>query len=135
MDDEFLSVVADHGLVVKRAAGDADRWRFQLQGPDRENLASFQDALRDRDVPITVHRVWNPEVPDADRYGLTTKQRETLELAFREGYFEVPRGASLTDLSETLDVSHQSVSRRVRGGLCNLLARTLMDEPDTEGER
>ena len=134
VDDEFLSAVADHGLVVKRAAGDADRWCFQLQGPDRGNLSSFRDALREKGVPVTIRRVWNPEVPDGNRYGLTQKQRETLELAFGAGYFEVPRGASLTDLSETLGISHQSVSRRIRGGLRNLLAHTLMDDPDAEGE-
>ena len=134
VDDAFLSVVADHGLVVRRAEGDADRWRFELQGPDHENLSSLRDALRERGVSMTVDRVWNPTVADEDRYGLTEKQRSTLELAFSEGYFEIPRGAALTDLSETLDVSHQSVSRRIRSGLHNLLATTLMDGPDAEGE-
>ena len=132
VDDAFLSTVADHGLVVENAAVTDGQWTFQLQGPDRENLSSFRDTLRERDVPVTVHRVWSPEVSNKDRYGLTDKQRETLELAFERGYFEVPRDVSLTDLSEVLEVSHQSVSRRVRGGLSNLLANTLMNDSDAE---
>lgn len=131
--DGFLSTVAEHGLLVESATGADERWQFRLQGPDRENLSSFQRALQEKEVPVTVHRVQCPEVSDEDRYGLTAKQRETLEIAFEEGYFEIPRGASLTDLAERLDVSHQSVSRRVRGGLDNLLAATLADDPNAEG--
>lgn len=126
--DGFLSVVSEHGLLVESATGTDERWHFRLQGPDRDNLSSFQATLREMGIPVTVHRVWNPQVSNGDRYGLTEKQRETLELAFAEGYFEVPRGMSLTGLSERLSVSHQSVSRRMRGGLRNLLDNTLMDD-------
>ena len=132
--DDFLSTVADHDLLVESATGTADRWKFRLQGPDHENLSSFQNTLRERDVPVTIHRVWQPNVTQESRYGLTEIQRETLELAFERGFFEVPRDASLTDLGEALEVSHQSVSRRVRSGLSNLLASTLMDGPDAEAE-
>ena len=128
--DGFLSTVADHDLVIENATGTAENWKFRLQGPDRENLSRFRETLKEKGIPVTVDRVWNPTVTNEDRYGLTPKQRETLELAFSEGFFEVPRGASLTDLSETLGVSHQSVSRRVRCGLRNLLATTLMNGPD-----
>ena len=130
--DGFLSAVVDHGLLIESATGTDECWQFRLQGPDRENLSAFRETLRERDVPVTIRRVWNPKVTNEDRYELTTKQRETLELAFEAGYFEVPRDASLTDLGEMLDISHQSVSRRLRGGLTNLLATTLMDEPDAD---
>ena len=133
--DGFLSAVADHDLLIESATGTDECWHFRLQGPDRGNLSAFQETLRERGVSTTVRRIWNPEVTNKDRYGLTEKQRETLELAFREGYFKVPRDASLTDLGETLNISHQSVSRRVRGGLYNLLATTLMDEPGADTER
>ena len=49
--DGFLSTVADHDLLVKSATGTADRWQFRLQGPDRENLSSFQEALREKTFP------------------------------------------------------------------------------------
>ena len=130
--DGFLSAVADHDLLVESATGTADRWQFRLQGPDHGNLSSFQETLSDEGTPVSIRRVWHPTVENEDRYDLTEKQRNTLELAFEGGYFEMPRDASLTDLSEMLDISHQSVSRRIRGGLRNLLATTLMDDPDAE---
>lgn len=126
--DGFLTVVADHDLLIEDAVGTEDHWRFRLRGPDRENLASFQQTLLDEGVPIYIHRIWNPEAPDDDPYGLTETQRETLELAFDEGHFGVPRDTSLEELGELLGVSRQSVSRRLRYGLHNLLDATLMNE-------
>jgi len=126
--DGFLTTVADHDLLIEDATGTEDRWRFRLRGPDHENLASFQQALLAEDIPLQVHRLWNPEVPDDDPYELTETQRKTLELAFTEGYFDVPRNASLDELSGQLNVSRQSVSRRVRQGVHNLLSTTLMDK-------
>lgn len=128
--DGFLVTAADHDLLVEDAVGDEDRWRFRLRSPDRANLASFQQAVFDGDVPMYVHRIWNPETDDP--YGLTETQRETLELAFAEGHFDVPRDTSLDDLGETLGVSRQSVSRRLRQGLHNLLAATLVGETPPE---
>lgn len=124
----FLAIVADHDLLIEDATGSEDRWRFRLRGPNRNNLSSFQQASLDEDIPMHIHRIWNPRAPDADPYGLTDTQRETLRLAFEEGYFDVPRNASLGDLGTRLDVSRQSVSRRVRMGVRNLLATTLMED-------
>lgn len=126
--DGFLAVAADHDLLVEDATGTEDRWQFRLRGPDRENLASFQQTLRDDDVPLHVHRIWNPADPGESPYGLTELQRETLELAFAEGYFDVPRNASLDDLADRLSVSRQSVSRRIRQGTHSLLSATVMSE-------
>lgn len=126
--DGFISAVAAHDLLIKGARGTEERWRFRLHGFDRENFASFQQTVLDEGIPLHVHRIWNPKSPDDNPYGLTETQRKTLELAFNEGYFDVPKNTSLDDLGEKLDVSRQSVSRRVRQGVRNLLDTTLMNE-------
>ena len=135
-DDALMAAITAHDLVIEDATGTADRWWFRLRGPDHGNLSAFQQELLEQDVPVHIHRVWRPEASNNDPHGLTEKQRETLEVAYREGYFSVPRNASLEDLGERLGVSHQSVSRRVRAGLENLLGTTLMRDdgrPDSEG--
>jgi hypothetical protein len=126
--DRLMAAIAAHDLMIENATGVADRWRFRLRGPDRENLAAFQQTLLEQDVPLYIHRIWRPEADGGNPYGLTETQRETLELAYREGYFSVPRRASLQDLGDILGVSHQSVSRRVRVGIENLLESTLMKD-------
>nr|WP_255473553.1 helix-turn-helix domain-containing protein [Halogeometricum sp. CBA1124] len=58
---------------------------------------------------------------------MTDLQRETLALAIRRGYFEVPRSATLSDLAAELGVSKQAVSERLRRALA-LLARDAVGE-------
>ncbi|MDS0258540.1 helix-turn-helix domain-containing protein [Haloarcula sp. S1CR25-12] len=45
---------------------------------------------------------------------LTRKQRETLQVAARKGYFDVPRRCSLDDLADHFDRSGQAISERLR---------------------
>ena len=56
---------------------------------------------------------------------LTDKQRRTLELALREGYYERPRESNLTDLAEQLDLSKSAVSQRLRTAERKLIKATL----------
>ena len=128
LDDEFVAATVAHDLVIEEATGTTDRWRFGLRGPDHGDLAAFRRALLDRGITTYVHRIVQGGAPAENPYGLTEIQRETLELAYREGYFDAPREVSLEDLGEMMGVSRQSVSRRIRAGLQNLLATTLIGE-------
>lgn len=56
---------------------------------------------------------------------LTDKQRQTVELALREGYYERPREADLTELAEQLDLSKSAVSQRLRTAERKLIKSTL----------
>lgn len=60
-----------------------------------------------------------PEIALIDLRLLTGKQREALELAVNEGYFE--GDARLTDLATILDISPSAVSQRLRAGQKKLL--------------
>lgn len=136
LDDHVMSAIAAYDLVIEDATGTCERWRFRLRGPDRGSLAAFQQDLLEEDIGLYIHRIGRPAISADSRCGLTEIQHETLEVAYREGYFSTPRDASLSDLGELLDVSHQSVSRRIRTGLENLLEGTLVSdhEPDRSGE-
>lgn len=122
----FFGAVTEHDLHIDDATGTDERWTFRLRGPDRESLAAFREAVLEEEIPLHIRRVWNPEAREGDEYGLTEVQRETVKLAYREGYFDDPRSVSQSDLAGELDVTRQSVSRRIRGGLKNLLSTTLM---------
>ena len=60
-------------------------------------------------------------MPDDD--GLTAKQEMMLEVAHEHGYWAVPRGASLEDLANEMDLSAQAVSERLRRA-----TKVLMDQ-------
>lgn len=127
--DGFTTALEAHDLIVEAATGTPETWRFRVRGPDRGNLSSFQDTLSDKNIPIEVTRVWQPNDPQADAYGVTAKQREALELAFTEGYFAVPRESNLSDLAEMMNITRQSLSRRIARGLHSLVANTLLNNP------
>ncbi|MCU4740668.1 bacterio-opsin activator domain-containing protein [Natronoglomus mannanivorans] len=126
--DPFLDAIVDHDLLIEHGTGTAETWQFQLRSPGRENLSAFQQTLQDHEIPIEVQRVWNPTTPTSDQYGLTPKQRDALYLAFREGYFDIPRETSLSALGAELDITGQSFSRRLRRGTFALLSNTILEE-------
>lgn len=56
---------------------------------------------------------------------LTERQREVLETAVREGYFEVPRGCALEDVAAELDIDKSTASGVLRRGEARVLKRFL----------
>lgn len=74
----------------------------------REAVADAPDGIR-----VELERIADYQ-PDAEESLLTDRQREILETAVSEGYYDVPRRASRDDLAETLDLSGGTVSEHLR---------------------
>lgn len=130
---EFLRTIIETEATIIEAQGTADEWSFGLRFPDRESLREFRSACDDRGVEASLQRLHQLTSLDgaamvegrpAD-YGLTEKQRETLVLAFREGYFDDPREVTLDELAATFDVSSRAVSQRLRRAVYNLVDNTV----------
>lgn len=64
------------------------------------------------------------------RGSLTGEQRQFLEMAQQEGYFNVPREVSLNELGEESSISSQEASELLREGL-NIAVRNQV----ADGER
>lgn len=64
---------------------------------------------------------------------LTSKQAAALQAAHEHGYFGVPRESCLTELAADLDISHQTLSERLRRGSRELIEDTIMADPVFEG--
>ena len=116
---------ADGAFISGRA--NAQGWSLQYRFADRDSLATFRQAAADADLDLSVAAIHEPEsAPHAKQYGISQPQREILRLAAEEGYFEVPRDASLADLADELDVSSQAASERLRRGLDSLVGESLL---------
>jgi predicted DNA binding protein len=111
-----------YGMVETNAtileAHGQDNWLFRIRFNDHESLSAFSEYCQIHDIRLNVRRVHNltADELDNDPFGLTSEQREAIELAVEKGYFEVPRRATLSDLAEDLHVSQQAVSERLRRG-------------------
>lgn len=67
------------------------------------------------------------------QYGLTPRQRETLVEALQRGFYDVPRNVNMTELADTLEITQQSLSSRLRRAHAMLVQNTLVvsDEEKT----
>ena len=106
-----------------------DVWRFRLRSPDREAVAALQRYCAENDIDLRLDRINSlGEVKAGKQYGLTDDQRRTILTAFEAGYFDDPRQTTLEDLGSEFDISSRAVSKRLRGGLRNLVDATLITE-------
>ena len=132
--DGLLAGLADHEAVVLEATR-LRRWHFRVRFHAHERLPEFYAFCRDRDLGLSVSRVAVLEQrsvsgPAAE---LTAEQREALELAVREGYFEVPSRGDLSAIAGELGITQQATSNRIRRGVDRVL-RSVLHSP-TGGPR
>jgi predicted DNA binding protein len=120
--ESVLRPLLREATVVEAAAG--ERWRFRFRFAEFDDLTAFRRRVDDADISLELRRLRDEsraEETEAEAR-ITEVQRRTLTVAVREGYFEVPRSATLSDLAAELDVSKQAVSERLRRALSPLAA-------------
>lgn len=126
------AVQLDGYLIAARV--ESSGWHVRLLFPDRAAVSTFTRRCRADGVRHDVRAIQDT---DGSRAGpadeLTGAQAETLRVGVEEGYFDVPRRATLETLATDLDVSKQAVSERLRRGLRTLLTGAL--ETSTAGGR
>lgn len=124
--DAFFQLVEAEDIVLMEAGGTPTSWWFKFRSPDLPTLMSFRAGCREAGIDVTLRRLFDLVEPDPDEHrDLTQPQRNLLEYALDQGYFEVPRRTTLMEMAETLDISDQAVNERLRRGLSNLLERSL----------
>ena len=98
-------------------------WLLNLQLPDREALTELAARWREDGISFQLKRITRTRSRNRDGHcaELTAEQYELLWTAYRSGYFDVPRGASQTDLAAELGVSTSGFSQRIRRALDALL--------------
>lgn len=127
--------IHDQDAVLLEASGTADYWQGRIRFHTEEGATAFQQACRDRGIPLTVTDVHDLREPEgtglAGEVSLTPAQREALSLAYERGYFDVPRRATVVELSEEIGVSDQAISERLRRAQANLARAVVGSDPAT----
>jgi predicted DNA binding protein len=101
-----------------------------LEVPDHESLVSVLELVSDAGVPVQTEAITQLDYSDEmtvsiDLAMLTAKQREALELALTEGYYERPRDADLGTLADRLGITKSAVSQRLRTAEIKLVESAL----------
>ena len=130
-DARIIEGIRELEGTLLESSGTAEGWRFRVRGQDREAFVEFQGVFVEQQIPITLERLYTlSELVQGEHRELTDEQRETLILAYREGYFEEPREITQEALGDSLGVSYRAVSDRLRRGTGALIASTLLPSAD-----
>lgn len=130
-DPETIDVVTtkaavEFGAEFCNARTTGDSWTIEVAFPSPAGLEGFRDQCDNLGVRMEVADT--PTFRRLDPAGLTPRQRETLQIASDRGYFSVPRETTLAELAETLGVSDQAVSERIRRGVDALVQHRVADD-------
>ena len=107
-------------------------YEFDVTGTQTE-FDTLRDALEASPLSYELVSVVHT---DEDEAILTARQREFLNAALREGYFDVPRTCTLGELASALGVDKSTVSRTLRRGQARVLQWYLTGpQPAARGER
>lgn len=101
-----LETVRDGALIVS------------LTVPDRAELRRTIDGLRGVGARVSLRRITKFDehgqaTVELDASEITSKQREAIEVAVSEGYYDDPRRTDLTELANQLGISKSAVSQRL----------------------
>lgn len=115
---DLLSILYAHDIVLDwpithSKTADGRRYRFTVIGTE----SGIQRALArvPNEISIELEKIGPYGTETARRDGaLTDRQKDLLELAVREGYYEVPRETTHRELASALDVSVGTVSDRLQ---------------------
>ncbi|WP_435175968.1 helix-turn-helix domain-containing protein [Halorussus sp. AFM4] len=122
--ERLVNAMVDEHAVVQEAVAD-DEWFLRVRFADADELSSFRETFESNFELVRKQRTREPHHAE---FGLTPEQREVLVVAARLGYFEVPRGATVEDIADRLDISTNSVSQRLRRAHDALIRNTLLIE-------
>lgn len=126
-DDTFFASITELDGSVLEASGSSDRWVFQLRFRSHDALSTFQETCFDDNIPIDVMKIYNPTKPDAGPwYGLSPRQRKTLQYAVEMGYYSLPREISTQEIADEFGISDQAASERLRRAIETLVTNTLL---------
>jgi hypothetical protein len=125
--------MAETNATILEATGN-DRWVFRIRFDDHSGLTDFHNFCTEQNISFQLDRVYtlSEDQRGATNYGLTEAQRAAVVMAVEDGYFDVPRGTTLTDLGEKLHISEQSVSENLRRGAAKVLRKSLLETSVTD---
>lgn len=105
--------VEAYGCPVVGAYVEGETLRVTFHAPDSETLRGVVDAVRETHEDVRVERLLRATDDGFELAGgdaLTERQRELMSLAVANGYYDTPRGCTLTDLADAANISKSTAS-------------------------
>lgn len=103
----------------------SDGIETEIRFPDHETMNEYIERVRDRDIDISIRRIFQSDSASDIGYGLSEKQRDALRTALDAGYYAIPREADLGAVADRLGISRQATSERLRRAVATLARDTV----------
>ncbi|UVE51812.1 helix-turn-helix domain-containing protein [Haloferax larsenii] len=131
----LTNILTESQATILEAYGN-DPWFFRLRFNDHAGLTEFHNLSQTEEIDFHVKRIYSLAEEQTDVYTLdiTAEQQEALVVAVENGYFEVPRRTTLTDVADKLGISPQAASERVRRGADTVLRKVLLSRSAADFE-
>jgi predicted DNA binding protein len=123
--DGLVTALVETKAKMLEGSSTGEGWDFRLQFRNRDDLSRFRELAEASDIPIILRRLYNPNFP-RDESVLSSEQAEALMYAYEQGYFEVPRSVTVTELASHFGISDNAYSQRLRRGLSALVFETMI---------
>lgn len=133
----LIELLVDTDAKVLEAQNMVDGWEFRIQFPTHEALSTFRARCEEASIPLVLRRLYNQTEPldnielmraREDQAKLTSAQRDALAVAYEQGYFDVPRDTTVTELAAQFDISDNAFSQRLRRGMRTLVHDVIISE-------
>lgn len=130
---QHLDVALDAQASLLHAETTNDDWRLTIRFASRDQFDTFREYLTDEGISFSLEDLTQAKAPQQFMGGLTAAQREALVTAVGQGYFAIPRDATMEGIADELGISTQSASERLRRGIEQFVETTLVaDEEQLE---
>lgn len=125
--NDIIQGISETGATILGAHNDSG-WEFHIRFNDQDSLSQFHNYCSEQDIDIQILRTYTvtERTESHHMFDLTDEQREAIILGLREGYFDTPSEASLSELADELDITQQAVSKRIRRGEKQVLSDALL---------
>jgi predicted DNA binding protein len=100
-------------------------WHDRMRFPDRETFKELRDWFGELGIKFELRGVYTDTEYRQNTAGLTPEQREALVVAYDNGFFDVPRESTMHDIAESIGISDQAVSERLRRAHARLVEAAL----------
>ncbi|AXR79087.1 helix-turn-helix domain-containing protein [Natrarchaeobaculum sulfurireducens] len=126
---EGIDELVFNKTVVERWWITSDGEHLKQQFATREELLAYRDSCRKLGIDFQLRRLYESNGDDYRIPGVSEKQHEALRVAYEEGYFDVPRRASLREVADVLEISRSALAERLHRGQSHVFEHYFSDRP------
>jgi len=135
-----VGTVVDHGAQLRSFEATDGRVVYEVEVASDDAVRSLLDSLDRRfdGVHLLAKRECaspldeSTELPADTIDGLTDRQQEAIEAAYRAGYFDWPRESTAEEVADSMDIAPSTLHSHLRKAEGSLLAALFEPERDDE---